>query len=128
MAKDIDSYLAALPQGARTALQKLRKAIRAAAPDAVETISYQMPAFKYQGRPLAYFSAFTKHCSFFPSSTAVIDAHRDDLKPYSLSKGTIRFPPSNPLPAAIVRKLVRARIAEIEANAAARASSRQRRH
>ena len=123
--KDIDAYLAGLPPEMRAALEKLRKAIKAAAPNAEETIGYQMPAFKYEGKPLAYFAAFTKHCSFFPSSTAVINAHEEDLRPYSLSKGTVRFPPDRPLPAALVRKLVKARIAEIEAQAAARASRRR---
>ena len=126
-AKDIDGYLAGVPDDARAALEKLRKAIRAAAPKAEETINYQMPAFKYQGKPLAYFAAFSEHCSFFPTSTGIIEAHKADLKPYSLSKGTIRFPTNRPLPAALVRKLVKARIAEIEAAAAARASSRRRR-
>lgn len=125
-AADIDTYLRGLPADARAALEKLRRAIRAAAPGAVESISYQMPAFKYQGKALAYFCAFTNHCSFFPASIAVIDGHRGELKAYSLSKGTIRFPPSKPLPAALVRKLVKARVAEIEANAVARASSRRR--
>jgi len=125
-AKDIDGYLAGVPADARAALEKLRKAIRAAASTAEEGISYQMPAFKYQGRPLAYFAAFTNHCSFFPTSTAVIDGHKDELKPYPTSKGTIQFPTDRPLPAALVRKLVRARIAEIEAAAAAGKAGRRR--
>lgn len=126
-ATDVDSYLADVPEAARAALEKVRKAVRDTAPDADELLSYQMPAFKYQGKPLAYFAAFTNHCSFFPASGAVIDAHKDELKPYSMSKGTIRFPASKPLPATLVRKLVKARIAEINAQAAARASARRRR-
>jgi uncharacterized protein YdhG (YjbR/CyaY superfamily) len=125
-AKDIDGYLAGLPAEARAALEKVRRAIQAAAPQAVESISYGMPAYKYRGKALAYFSAFTKHCSFFPASTAVIDAHRDELAKYSLSKGTIRFPTDRPLSATLVRKLVKARMAEIEASLAPRASSRRR--
>jgi len=125
-AKDIDAYLAGVPEEMRAALEKVRRAIRAAAPGAVEKISYGMPSFKYGGKQLAYFAAFTNHCSFFPSSVAVIDAHRQALAKYSLSKGTIRFPPDKPLPDSLVRKLVRARIAEIDAKEAARASSRKR--
>jgi uncharacterized protein YdhG (YjbR/CyaY superfamily) len=125
-AKDIDGYLAGLPAEAQAALEKLRRAIRAAAPQAAESISYGMPAYKYRGKALAYFSAFTKHCSFFPASTAVIDAHRKELSKYSLSKGTIRLPPKQPLPAALVCKLVKARVAEIEAAVAARTASRRR--
>jgi uncharacterized protein YdhG (YjbR/CyaY superfamily) len=114
-ANDVDRYLAAVPADARAALEKLRKAIRAAAPAAEESISYQMPTFKYRSKPLAYFAAFTNHCSLFPASTAVIDAHRDELKAFRTSKGTIQFPVDKPLPATLVRKLVRARMAEIDA-------------
>ena len=123
--KDVDAYLAGLAPEMRAALEKLRKAIRAVAPKAEETIAYQMPAFKYRGKPLAYFAAFTKHCSFFPASGAIIDAYRDELASYTTSKGTIQFPPNRPLPAALVRKLVKARIAEIEAAAATRPSRRR---
>ena len=125
-AKDIDSYLAGVPDDARAALEKLRKAIRAAAPDAEEGIGYQLPAFKYQGKPLVYFAAFTNHCSFFPASGAVIDAHKDELKPYKTAKGTIQFPPDKPLPATLVRKMVKARIAEIEAAGAERRARRRK--
>ena len=112
--RDTDSYLASLPAADRDALQKLRAAIKSAAPEAVEAISYQMPAFKYRGRPLAYFAAFKDHCSFFPTSFDA-EAFAADLAPYRTSKGTIQFQASKPLPAALVRKIVRARIAEIDA-------------
>ena len=114
-AKDTDSYLESLPAAERCALQKLRAAINSAAPEAVEAISYQMPAFKYRGRGLVAYAAFKHHCSLFPMSGAVIEAHAADLAVYDTDKGTIRFPASKPLPAALVRKLVRARIAEIDA-------------
>ena len=113
-AEDVDTYLAAVPQDARTALEKLRALIRAAAPAATEVISYQMPAFRLQGRLLVAFAAFKNHCSLFPGSS-VMEAHKDELKGYDISKGTIRFPPGKPLPAALVKKLVKARIAENEA-------------
>jgi len=118
LARDVDEYLAAVPEEARAALETLRQTIRAAAPQATEAISYQMPTFKYQGRPLVYFAAFKNHCSFFPASGAIVEAYQDELKAYDTHKGTIRFPANKPLPAALVRKIVKARIAEIEANAA----------
>jgi uncharacterized protein YdhG (YjbR/CyaY superfamily) len=112
---DVDEYLAALPAAKRGALQKVRAAIRAAAPRAEEGFSYGLPAFRLDGRPLVCYGASANHCSFFPMSPAVIRAHAEDLKRYETSKGTIRFPPDEPLPAALVRKLVNARIAELQA-------------
>jgi uncharacterized protein YdhG (YjbR/CyaY superfamily) len=113
-ARDIDEYLAAVPRKARGALQKLRKIIRAAAPKATEVISYQIPIFKYLG-PLVGFAAFKEHCSFFVMGTSVMRAHKHELKPYPTATATIRFPAEKPLPAALVKKLVRARVKENEA-------------
>lgn len=124
-ANDTDSYLATLPAADRAALQKLRTAIKAAAPEAVETVAYAMPAFKYRGRPLAYFAAFKDHCSFFPTSFDA-EAFAADLAPYRISKGTIQFKPGKPLPAALVRKLVRARMADIDARAVERQAKPQK--
>lgn len=117
-ARDVDEYLAGVPKEARATLEKLRKTIKAAAPMASEGISYQMPMYKHHGMVVG-FAAFKDHCSLFPGS-AVMEAHKEDLKRYDTSKGTIRFPASKPLPAALVRKLVKARIAENEERAAAR--------
>src|SRR5882672_1139052 len=111
-AKTVDAYLAALPQEARTTLEKIRKAIKAAAPKATEVISYQMPMYKHHGM-LVGFAAFKDHCSFFPGTKAIA-LHKDELKAYETSKGTIRFPIGKPLPAALVKKLVKTRIAENE--------------
>jgi uncharacterized protein YdhG (YjbR/CyaY superfamily) len=111
---EVDDYLAAVPGEARATLEKLRKTIQAAAPKATDTISYQIPTFKYHG-PLVAFAAFPNHCSFFVMSPSVMEAHKDELKSYDTSKGTIRFPASKPLPAALVRKLIKARIEENEA-------------
>jgi uncharacterized protein YdhG (YjbR/CyaY superfamily) len=113
-ATDVDAYLAAVPEDARATLERLRKTIRAAAPKAVEVISYGIPMFKHHGGLVSY-AAFKDHCSFFPMSKAVIEAHRDELRPYHAGKGTLHFTASRPLPAALVKKLVRARIAENEA-------------
>ena len=115
-AKQVDDYLAGVPDDARAALEKLRKTIRAAAGrEAVEGFSYGIPAFKLHGRPLVAYAALKRHCSFFPMSPAVIEAHTKELSSYETAKGTIRFTADKPLPSALVRKLVKARIAEAEA-------------
>lgn len=113
-AKDIDDYLTAVPEKSRATLEKLRKTIKAAAPKATEAISYRIPTFKYHG-PLVAFAAFPNHCGFYVMSPAVMEAHKEELEAYETSKGTIRFPAGKPLPAALVKKLVKARIAENEA-------------
>ena len=110
----VDDYLAALPEEARTTLEKIRKTIKAAAPEATEVISYQMPMYKHHGM-LVGFAAFKDHCSFFPGAKPIA-TYKDELKAYKTSKGTIRFPIGKPLPAALVKKLVKARIAENEAS------------
>ena len=110
--KTIAQYLAALSDDKRAALEKLRKTIRAAAPNAEECISYQLPAFRLYGRMLVAFGATANHCAFYPMSSSTVEAHMDALKDCDTSKGTIRFQADEPLPAALVRKLVKARIAE----------------
>ena len=109
-AKTVDAYLAALSDDQRAALERLRKTIRAAAPEAEECISYQVPAFRLDGKLLVAFGAAANHCAFYPGT--VVEAHKDELKDYETSKGTIRFQADNPLPATLVRKLVKARIAK----------------
>jgi uncharacterized protein YdhG (YjbR/CyaY superfamily) len=109
----VDAYLAAVPQPQRATLRKLRAFIRAAAPRrATELISYGLPAFKYQ-QVLVWFAAFSDHCSFFPTAR-VIEQFRSQLKPYKISKGTIQFAIDKPLPASLIRKMLRARLAHIE--------------
>ena len=107
----IDEYLEPLSQEKRAALEKLRKAIHAAAPGAEECISYGIPAFRIGGRLLVGFGAAVNHCAFY-SGAYPLEAHKKELKAYDTSKGTIRFPADSPLPAALVRKLVKARLAE----------------
>jgi uncharacterized protein YdhG (YjbR/CyaY superfamily) len=114
---DVDAFLAALPPDMRAALENLRRAIRAAAQGAEESINYGVPAFKYRGRPLVSFGAAKSHCSFYVQSPAVMDAHRDELAAYDTSKGTVHFAPDAPLPDALVAKVVRARMAETDATA-----------
>jgi uncharacterized protein YdhG (YjbR/CyaY superfamily) len=111
--KNIDEYLAAVPEPARSMLKKMRAAIRSAVPpEATEVISYRIPAFKHKG-VLVWFAAFTDHCSLFPTAS-VIDAFKNELKGLSTSKGTIQFPTDKPLPTALVKKLVKARVVQNE--------------
>ena len=114
--QNIDEYLSTLGDEKRAALEKLRRAITSAAPRAEECISYGIPAFRLDGRVLVFFAAAKQHCSFFPGAHP-IEALKAELKAYSLSKGTIRFQPDAPIPAALVRQLVKARV-EQQARAA----------
>jgi uncharacterized protein YdhG (YjbR/CyaY superfamily) len=116
--KSIDDYLSTVSDEHRFALEKLRKQIRSAAPKAEECISYGLPAFRQNGM-LVWFGAARNHCSFYPGGRAV-ETYQSELKNYSLSKGTIRFQPDKPLPAPLVRKIVKERVAANELKAQAR--------
>jgi uncharacterized protein YdhG (YjbR/CyaY superfamily) len=112
-AKNVDEYIAGHPEPARGTLNKMRATIRSAVPpEATEAISYGIPAFKYKG-PLVWFAAFSNHCSLFPTAS-VIEAFKDELKGFTKSKGTIHFATDKPLPTALVKKLVKARVAQNE--------------
>ena len=121
-ATTIDEYLAALPADKRAALQFVRRAIKAAAPRAEECISYGIPAFRLDGKLLVHFGAAARHCAFYPG--AVVESFRDELRGYDTSKGTIRFQPDAPLPAALVRKLVLAQAARRAARLSQRSTRR----
>jgi uncharacterized protein YdhG (YjbR/CyaY superfamily) len=111
--KNTDEYLARVPEPARSTLNKIRAAIRSAVPpETTEVISYGIPAFKYKG-VVVWFAAFSQHCSLFPTAS-VIEAFKNELKGFVISKGTIQFPIDKPLPAALVKKMVKARVALIE--------------
>lgn len=110
--KTFDDYLAALSDENRAALEKLRQTIKAAAPQAEECISYGLAAFRLAGKPLVALGATANHCAFYLMSGSTVEAHEDELEKYDTSKGTIRFPANKPLPAGLVKKLVKARMAE----------------
>ena len=112
----IDEYLQTVSDDKRAALEKLRSMIHSAAPKARECIYYGVPAFRQNGI-LVGFGAAAKHCAFYPMNGSTVGAFKEDLKGYDTSKGTIRFKPDKPLPAALVRKLVKARLAENETKA-----------
>lgn len=118
--KDIDAYLARIPDDHRAALQKLRRQILAAAPRATECIAWSMPAFRVDGHLVVCFGNAKKHVSLYPTSAALIEEYAEELAPFDTSRGTIRFTPAKPLPAALVKKLVRARLAENREKIAAR--------
>lgn len=112
--KSVDEYFAGLPEPAHSALKKIREAIRSVVrAEAEETISYKIPAFKNK-KVLVWYAAFSDHCSLFPSN-AVIEAFKNELKGYSTSKGTIHFPIDKPVPTALIKKLVKARVAQSKA-------------
>jgi uncharacterized protein YdhG (YjbR/CyaY superfamily) len=109
--RNVDEYFAGVPEPARSTLHQMRAAIRSAVPpDATESISYKIPAFKYNG-PLLWYAVFSDHCSLFPTAS-VIAAFKKELKGYTTSKGTIHFPLDKPLPTTLLRKLVKARVAQ----------------
>jgi uncharacterized protein YdhG (YjbR/CyaY superfamily) len=113
-AKDMDEYLERIPEPGQSTLREVRKVIRSVVPaEATEAIGYGIPTFRYKGALVA-FAAFSKHCSFFPMSLAVMDRFKKELKPYRASKGTIHFPLDKPLPSSLVKKIVKARLAEKE--------------
>jgi uncharacterized protein YdhG (YjbR/CyaY superfamily) len=117
--KNIDEYLALLPENTRNALESLRKTIKQAAPEAEEVISYNMPAFKYQGM-LVYFAAFKNHCSLFVGNGSLVLSLKNELKDYSTAKSGIHFTPEKPLPEALIKKIVWTRMGQNEEMMAAK--------
>jgi len=113
-AKTVEQYIAAVPEPARSTLKKVRATIRSAVPsETTELISYGIPMFRYKGLLMGY-AAFSNHCSLFPMGSSLLKKFAGDLEGYSLSKGTIRFPLDKPLPAALLKKFAKARVAQNE--------------
>jgi uncharacterized protein YdhG (YjbR/CyaY superfamily) len=120
----VDAYLALVPQPARTTLEKVRSTILSVVPaETTEGISYGMPAFRYKGALVGY-AAFKDHCSFFPMQASLIDEMKDELKSYRTAKGTLQFPREKPLPASLLKKMVKLRVAENEIRAAVKSRKR----
>jgi uncharacterized protein YdhG (YjbR/CyaY superfamily) len=124
-AQTVDEYLAALPEEQRAALQSLRETIRSTVPEASEAIAYGMAGYKYKKKPLIYLGAAKNHCGIYGARPEALE---EDLKSYDVSKGTIRFSPDSPIPKALVKKLLKARIAEIEAGAGGYAKATKRKN
>jgi uncharacterized protein YdhG (YjbR/CyaY superfamily) len=113
-AKTVDEYLTGIPEPARSTLKRIRAVIRSVVPaETTEVISYGIPTFKYK-RGLVAFAAFADHCSFFPLGSSVLDSFKEELKEFRVSKGTLHFPLDKPLPTALVKKIVMARVAQNE--------------
>jgi uncharacterized protein YdhG (YjbR/CyaY superfamily) len=123
----IDEYISQQPPKVQRVLERLRGIIRNAVPDAEETISYQIPAFKVGGRTVIYFAGWTEHYSIYPSSRALETAFKDELALYEISKGTIRFPLSKPIPAKLIANIARFRAKETAALAKAKSPARKKR-
>lgn len=111
--QDVDAYMAQLPDDRRAVMERLRSTIRAAAPDATEVISYNRPAFRLDGRFLVSYEAFKRHYSLFPWSEPMVDELGDELKPYAVGKGTIRFPADELIPLELVKRIVEVRNREV---------------
>ena len=122
-ARTVDEYLAALPEDKRAALEKVRRAVREAAPEAEEVISYRMPGYRYKGM-LVYFAAFDNHLSLFGAGKTLVKAFGKELEPFDVSGSTIRFSVEHPLPTALVRRMLRARVRENKERAKLKRKSR----
>jgi uncharacterized protein YdhG (YjbR/CyaY superfamily) len=107
--QSVDDYIAAQPEEVRRVLERVRSAIRKALPKAEETISYNIPTYKLRGRPVIYFAGWKKHYSLYPSNARLVAAFKDELSPYEVEKGTIRFPLSDPVPAKLIEQIAKFR-------------------
>ena len=114
-AKDVDDYLKNIPNAQRAVLENIRQSIKALSPEITELISYGIPSFKYKGRQFVAFAAYPTHCNFLIMSYALMDTYKSDLKRFETDKATIRFTVDKPLPTSLLKKLVKARMAELDA-------------
>jgi uncharacterized protein YdhG (YjbR/CyaY superfamily) len=111
--RNTDEYIAGFPRAVRSVLERVRRAIRTAVPNAEEGISYKIPTYKMHGRPVLYFAAWTEHYSLYPSTDRLVAAFKDELAPYEVSKGTIRFPLSEPVPVRLIERIAKFRAKEV---------------
>ena len=118
--EDVDDYMTGLPDDRRAAMEQLRSTIRAAAPDAIEAISYNMPSFRQDGRFLVSYEAFKRHYSLFPWNDEMVAELGEELKPYAVGKGTIRFPADEPIPVELVTRIIEIKIRQHAQEADAR--------
>jgi uncharacterized protein YdhG (YjbR/CyaY superfamily) len=125
--KNVGAYIAGFPRTVQTVLRRVRSIVRKAVPEADEVISYQIPAYKLNGKPVIYFAAFTEHYSIYPSNTRLVAAFKDELAGYEMSKGTIRFPLSEHVPVKLIADIARFRAKEVAAGAKTKTAARKKR-
>jgi uncharacterized protein YdhG (YjbR/CyaY superfamily) len=113
--KTVDEYIGKQPPAVQVILRRIRSTVRKAVPEAEESISYQMPGYKLHGRPMFYFAAWKKHCSLYPGAAGVVEAFKDDLAPYEVSKGTISFSYSQRVPVRLISRLAKFRAKQVKA-------------
>jgi uncharacterized protein YdhG (YjbR/CyaY superfamily) len=123
----VDAYIAAQPEAAQRVLKRVRRAIHRAVPGAEEAISYQIPTFKLHGGAVLFFAGWKRHYSLYPATAPVVAAFKDDLAPYEVDKGTIRFPLSGPVPEKLIERIAKLRVREVAEHAAARAAAPKKR-
>ena len=125
--KSVDEYIAAQPEGVRPILKRVRSTIRKAVPGAEEVISYQIPAYKLPAGAVLYFAGWKQHYSLYPATAGLVATLQDDLAPYKISKGTIRFPLSEPVPVKLIERVARFRAKEVAGRASAKLALPKRR-
>jgi uncharacterized protein YdhG (YjbR/CyaY superfamily) len=125
--KTVDEYIASRPEAVRPSLERVRSAIRKALPGAEEVISYRIPAYKLPGGVVIYFAGWKEHYSIYPAIGGLTAAFKDELAPYKVTKGTIRFPLSEPVPVGLIGRIAKFRAQEVAARAKAKAPARKKR-
>ena len=124
--KSVNEYIESQPEAVQRVLKRVRSTIRKAMPEAEEVISYQIPAYKLHGRPVLYFAGWKQHYSLYPSTAPVVAAFKDDLAPYEISKGTIRFPLSEPVPVPLIAGIAKLRAKEAAERKKTKAAPKKR--
>jgi uncharacterized protein YdhG (YjbR/CyaY superfamily) len=124
--KSVDEYIASQPEDVQSVLNRVRTAIRKAVPEAEETISYRIPAYKLHGNRMLFFAGWKQHYSLYPATARVVEAFQDDLAPYEVSKGTIRFPLAEPIPVKLIGRIAKFRAKEVSVRQKAKAAAPRR--